>query len=338
MTITHLYNIALLYKCVIVNIFNHTFSIILHLSNYATQADLKNLHVKTSDFALKTNLASLKGEVHKLDIDKLIPVPNDLGKLSNKVENLLKAKTDFNTLKTKVDDIDLNKYILKTKYDSEVGDLKLKIPDNSGLLQTSVFNSKITEIESKITTAKNKILDISGLASKTELTNVENKIPDIKNLVNKTELTAAENKIPDINGFVEKTNHATEISGIKTDYVTNTALTSRLNDLKTTHISDELKKVDDKVKRNSSDILSYESRLKQKEDLINDLERNASFFRGNYYYNQQIYLLFEPKSGSLDRNVSNINGWNSTGIHNDGTATDLISVANSSNALPKLLN
>ena len=255
-------------------------------------------HVKTSDFALKTNLASLKGDVHKLDIDKLIPVPNYLDKLSNKVENDLKAKTDFNTLKTKVDDIDLNKYILKTKYDSEVGDLKLKIPDISGLLETSVFNSKITEIEGKITTARSKIPDISGLASKKELTNVENKIPDIKNLVNKTELTAVENKIPDVNGFVEKTNHATEISGIKTDYVTNTALTSRLNYLKTTNISDEIKKVDDKVKRNSSDILGYESRLKQKENLINDLERDASFFRGDCYYNQQIYLLFEPKSGS----------------------------------------
>ena len=57
--------------------------------------------------------------------------------------NDLTAKTDFNNLKTKVDDIDLSKYILKTKYDSEVGDLKLKIPDISGLLQTSVFNSKM---------------------------------------------------------------------------------------------------------------------------------------------------------------------------------------------------
>ena len=57
--------------------------------------------------------------------------------------NDLTAKTDFNNLKTKVDDIDLSKYILKTKYDSEVGDLKLKISDISGLLQTSVFNSKM---------------------------------------------------------------------------------------------------------------------------------------------------------------------------------------------------
>ena len=48
------------------------------LSNYATKADIKNiLHVDTSSFALKANLASLKTEVDKLDIDKLVPFPTD---------------------------------------------------------------------------------------------------------------------------------------------------------------------------------------------------------------------------------------------------------------------
>ena len=43
------------------------------LSNYATKADIKNIsHFGTSSFALKTNLANLKAEVHKLDIDKLL--------------------------------------------------------------------------------------------------------------------------------------------------------------------------------------------------------------------------------------------------------------------------
>ena len=42
------------------------------LSNYATRADIRNIsHVDTSSFALKTNLASLKTEFDKLDIDKL---------------------------------------------------------------------------------------------------------------------------------------------------------------------------------------------------------------------------------------------------------------------------
>ena len=54
------------------------------LSNYATKADFKNImHVDTSVFALKTNLANLKSEFDELDIDKLVPVPTDLSKLTN---------------------------------------------------------------------------------------------------------------------------------------------------------------------------------------------------------------------------------------------------------------
>ena len=57
-------------------------------SNCATKADIKFiLHVDTSSFALKTNFANLKTEVDKLDIDKLVPVPVDLSKLSDVVKN-----------------------------------------------------------------------------------------------------------------------------------------------------------------------------------------------------------------------------------------------------------
>ena len=57
------------------------------LSNYATKTDLKNVtHVDTLSFALKTNLATLKTEVDKSDIDKLAPVPVDLSKLSDLVK------------------------------------------------------------------------------------------------------------------------------------------------------------------------------------------------------------------------------------------------------------
>ena len=57
------------------------------LSNYATKKDLKNItHIDTSRFALKTNLANLKTEVDKLDIEILAPVPVDLSKLSDVVK------------------------------------------------------------------------------------------------------------------------------------------------------------------------------------------------------------------------------------------------------------
>ena len=62
----------------------------VNLSNYAAEADIKNIsHVDTSSFALKTNLASLKTEFNKLDIDKLVPVPTNLSKISNVVIMML---------------------------------------------------------------------------------------------------------------------------------------------------------------------------------------------------------------------------------------------------------
>ena len=57
------------------------------LSSYATKTDIKNiLHIDTSSFALKSNLASLITEVDKLNIDKLVHVPVDLSTLSNAVK------------------------------------------------------------------------------------------------------------------------------------------------------------------------------------------------------------------------------------------------------------
>ena len=68
--------------------FGGDINVTVDLSNYATKTDIKNIsHVDTSSFALKTNLASLKTEVDKLDIDKLAPVPVDLSKLSDVVKN-----------------------------------------------------------------------------------------------------------------------------------------------------------------------------------------------------------------------------------------------------------
>ena len=65
----------------------------LDLTNYATKTDLNNItHVDTSSFASKTNLAALKTEVGKIDIDKLKTAPFDLAKLTNAVENDLVKK------------------------------------------------------------------------------------------------------------------------------------------------------------------------------------------------------------------------------------------------------
>ena len=120
----------------------------------------------------------------------------------------------------------------------------------------------------------------------------------------------------------------TEINGIKNDYVTKTSLASQLNNLKTTHITDEVRKVDDKDTKNSSDILGFKSTIEHNKDVINYLEREASFNRCFFHYNQQSYFLFEPKSKSYDRDGGVIKSWIPTGIHNDNKNTDLFSVKN----------
>ena len=72
------------------------------LSNYATKADIKNIvHIDTSSFALKSNLASLKTEVDKLDIVKLAPIPVDLSKLSDVIKNHLVKKAVYDKLVVK---------------------------------------------------------------------------------------------------------------------------------------------------------------------------------------------------------------------------------------------
>ena len=132
------------------------------LSNYATKADI--------NFAFKTNVANLKSEVDKVDIDKLVPVPVDLSKLSDVVKYDVIKKSEYDKLVTKVNNIDTSRFVLKTKYDRDKSKLENKIPDTSGLVKKTDYNAKITEIEGKIP-------DVTNLATKTALTAVENKIP-----------------------------------------------------------------------------------------------------------------------------------------------------------------
>ena len=147
------------------------------LSNYATKADIKNIsHVDTSSFALKTNLANLKTEVDKLDIDKLVPVPVDLSKLSDAVKIDVVKKPVYDKLVEKVNNIDTSGFVLKTKYDTDKSELENKTPDTSGLVKQTDYNAKITEIE-------NKIPSISELATNSALTTVEDEIRNISNLV-----------------------------------------------------------------------------------------------------------------------------------------------------------
>ena len=123
----------------------------LDLVNYATKTDLKNItHADVSSFASKTNLASLKTEVDKIDTDKLKTVPADLAKLSNVVKNDVVKKTDYNAKVTSIEGqiasvtknttdnlndikklkaVDTNNFVLKTKFSADINTLDDKIDD-----------------------------------------------------------------------------------------------------------------------------------------------------------------------------------------------------------------
>ena len=188
----------------------------IDLSSYATNADLKKIsHVDVSSFALKSNLANLKTEVDKLDIDKLAPVAFDLGKLSDVVKNDVVKKTKYNKLVTKVDNIDTTKFVLKTTYDT----------DNSKIEKTiKLVNDKITKqgglaTNNELVAVENKIPDANSLVKKTDLnaqiTEIENKISSITGLATNSALTTVENKIPDLSSLVKITNYNTKINKIE---------------------------------------------------------------------------------------------------------------------------
>ena len=125
------------------------------------------------------NLASLKTEVDKLDVDKLVSFPVDLSKLSDVVKNDVVKKAVYDKLVAKKKYIDTTEFLLKTKY------------------QTGK------------TALENKILNVTDFIKKAKLAELENKIPAISSLATKTALTAVENKIPSVSSLVKKTDYDT---------------------------------------------------------------------------------------------------------------------------------
>ena len=178
--------------------FGRDINVAVDLSNYATKDDIQNItHVDTSSFALKTNLANLKTEVDKLDIDKLATVPVDLSKLSNVVKNDFVKKTVYDKFVAKVNNIDTSGLVKKADYNTKISEIQHKIPDTCSIVKKTDYNTKIAEIEGKIP-------DISGLATKTALATVENKTPNISCLVKKTDYNI---KITDIESKLDNHNH-----------------------------------------------------------------------------------------------------------------------------------
>ena len=139
-------------------------------------------------------------------------------------------------------------------------------------------------------------------------------------------------------GYAKKADVATDITAIKNDYVTNTSLTSQLNNLKSQHIATEVTGIDNKTKKNASDILALESKLQQKENTINENERGLSFNRGCFYYLQQSHLIYECKVDSFNFNNKKKLKWKSTGIFNYSDYYSMKSIEDTKKELPILKN
>ena len=200
--------------------FGDSIKVKIDLINYATKTDIENiLHVDTSSFALKTNLASLITEVDKLDIVKLVPIPVDLSKLSDVVKNDVIKENVYNKLVAKVDNTDTSDFALKTNYITKITELENKISDTSGLVKKTTYNTKITELE-------NKIPDISNLATKPVVTIVENKIASVSNLLKKTDCNT---KVTEIENKLNDHNHDKYIDTSKFNTLTNNVFNAKIS-------------------------------------------------------------------------------------------------------------
>ena len=121
----------------------------LDLVNYATKTDLKNItHADVSSFASKTNLASLKTEVDKIDIDKLKTVPADLAKLSNVVKNDVVKKTDYNAKITSIEGQIVG--VTKNTTDNLADITKLKAIDTNSFVTRTKFSADTNALDDKI--------------------------------------------------------------------------------------------------------------------------------------------------------------------------------------------
>ena len=325
----------------------------LDLSNYATKDDVKNItHVDVSSYATKTNLAALKTEVDKIDADKLKTAPADLAKLTNAIENDLVKKADYSTKVTSIEARIAG--LTKNTVDNLADITKLKAIDTNSFVTRTKFSADANALDDKIDGVEKKIPDISGLATKTSLndylqiltfnskvTEVENKIKDA-DITAESAVTKANTIKSDLTAYAKKADIATDITTIKNDYVTNASLSSQLNDLKSQHIATEVTNIDNKTKKNASDILVLENKLKQNKDTINENERGLSFNRGFLFYKDQSYLTYECKLGSFGFGIAitsgDISEWKSTAINNYSSDSNMKAVVDSGQHLPTIKN
>ena len=271
------------------------------LSNYATKTDIKNIsHVDTSSFALKTNLADLKTEVDKLDIDNLVPASTDLSKLYNVVKKDVVKKDVYDKFVSKVNSVDTSGFVLKTKYDTDKSELENKIADASGLVKKTYYNTKTTETEGKIP-------NVNNLVTKTTLNTVENKIPDIINLVKKIDYDY--NKFDNRNHdkYIDTSEFNKWAADVFNARIAQASLVTK-RDLDT-----KLSNLNRKITSNKTDNLLVQNEWNKLKTF------DWSYFIGKNYFEEddtQNYLVFQPISRYFKMNWKYILSWKYKGLSN----------------------
>ena len=222
--------------------------------------------------------------------------------------------------------------------DDKIDKVKKKIPDVSDLASKSSVTTLVKNLDDRIDK-----LNIKEYAKKSSLSNYmltsdfNTKSTDLEAKIhaNGAEITSLKS---DLNSYAKKTDVADDITKIKNDYATNASLDSKLNDLKSQHIATEVESIDDKTKKNANDVLAFESRLKQKEDIIDDVQRDNALTSGRDYYCDKIYLLYECRTYSFKYVGGGSNNWKSTGIDSYSTDSDMYTTAHDLANLPTIIN
>ena len=91
--------------------------------------------IDTSKLPAKYDLVSLKAEIDKLGIVRLVPVPVDWSKLSDVVKNNVAKKIMYDKLVTNLSNIDISRFVLKSKHDTDKSGLEKKYLILTGLLK-----------------------------------------------------------------------------------------------------------------------------------------------------------------------------------------------------------
>ena len=158
-------------------------------------------------------------------------------------------------------------------------------------MQTATFNFNITEVENKIKSA-----DIIAKSANAKANAIRR----------------------DLTGYAKKADVATDITSIKNNYVTNASLSSQLNDLKIQYITDEVKKVEDKVNENKKEII---------------------FVKGSFSYEYHSNLVYDCKLNSFKIYASSsILDWKPKNIYDPSNKNELSTNQNINNFYPSIKN